>query len=71
MTKLPELDLSGPVLVNLDQQLLEFLLRRSEAHGPHDLAEVISREEVLLLGVKQVKANLGFVVSKQYLFGLS
>ena len=71
LTELPELNLSGPVLVNLHQKLLEFLLRGSEAHGPHDLAEVISGEEILLLGVKQVKANLVFVLSKQYLFELS
>ena len=58
LTELPELDLSGPVLVNLHKKLLELLLGGSEAHGPHDLAEVISGEEVLLLGVKQIKANL-------------
>ena len=71
LTELPELNLSGPVLVNLHQKLLEFLLRGSEAHGPHDLAEVISGEEILLLRVKQVKANLVFVMKKQYLFELS
>merc|ERR1711934_1217474 len=58
LTELSELDLSGAVLINLEQQLLELLLGGSEAHGPHDLAEVISREEILLLGVEKIKANL-------------
>merc|ERR1712078_563978 len=58
LTELSKLNLSGAVLVNLKQQLLELLLGGSEAHGPHDLSEVISREEILLLGVKQIKANL-------------
>merc|ERR1712172_134504 len=58
LTELSKLNLSGAVLVNLEQQLLELLLGGSEAHGPHDLAQVISREEILLLGVEQIKANL-------------
>ena len=58
LTELSKLNLSGAVLVNLEQQLLELLLSGSEAHGPHDLAQVISREEILLLGVEQIKANL-------------
>ena len=58
LTELSKLDLSGAVLVNLEQQLLELLLGGSEAHGPHDLAQVISGEEILLLGVEQIKANL-------------
>ena len=58
LTELSKLDLSGAVLVNLEQQLLELLLGGSEAHGPHDLSEVISGEEINFLGVKQVKAGL-------------
>ena len=61
LTELPKLDLSGSVLVNLEKKLLELVLCGSEAHGPHDLAEVISRQEVLLLGVEQIKANLEVV----------
>ena len=58
LAELSELNLSGPVLVNLEQQLLEFFLGGSEAHGPHDLSEVISGEEINFLGVKQVEAGL-------------
>ena len=58
LTELSKLDLSGAILVNLEQQLLELLLGGSEAHGPHDLPEVISGEEINFLGVKQVKAGL-------------
>ena len=58
LTELGKLDLSGAVLVNLEQQLLELLLGGSEAHGPHDLSEVISGEEINFLGVKQVEAGL-------------
>ena len=58
LTELPKLDLSGSVLVNLEKKLLELVLCGSETHGPHDLAEVISRQEVLLLGVEQIEADL-------------
>merc|ERR1719251_404880 len=47
LTELSKLNLSGAVLVNLEQQLLELLLSGSEAHGPHDLSQVISREDFL------------------------
>ena len=29
-----------------------------ESHRPHDVTKVVSREELLLLGVKQVEADL-------------
>ena len=58
LTELSKLDLTGAILVNLKQQLLELLLGGSEAHGPHDLSEVISREEINFLGVKQIKTGL-------------
>ena len=29
-----------------------------ESHGSHDVTKVVSREELLLLGVKQVEADL-------------
>ena len=60
LTELGELNLPGAVLVDLEQEVLQLLLGGSEAHGPHDLAQVISRQEVLLLGVEQVKANLSW-----------
>ena len=59
LTELPNFYLPGAVFVNLEEQLLQLLLRRPEAHGPHDLAQVIGREEVLLLGVEKIKTNLG------------
>ena len=58
LAELSELDLSGPVLVDLEQKLLELLLRGSEAHGPHNLSKVISGEEINFLCVKQVEAGL-------------
>ena len=35
-----------------------------EAHRPHDVAEVIPGEELLLLRVKEVKAHLGINIVK-------
>ena len=58
LAELSKLDLSGPVLVDLSQQVLQLLLGRAEAHRPHDLAKVVCGEELLLLGVKQVEADL-------------
>merc|ERR1711870_196335 len=43
LTELWELNLSRAVLVNLQDKVLQLLLGGSEAHGPHDLAQVISR----------------------------
>ena len=37
---------------------LQLLLGGTEAHGPHDLAEVVGGEEILLLGVEKIKAHL-------------
>merc|ERR1712180_476789 len=58
LAKLPELDLTRTILVDLMQQVLQLLLCGTEAHGPHDLAEVVGGEEVLLLGVEEIKAHL-------------
>ena len=58
LAELSKLDLSGPVLVDLSQQVLQLLLGRAEAHRSHDLAKVVCGEELLLLGVKEVEANL-------------
>jgi hypothetical protein len=58
LAELPELDLARSVLVDLGEELLQLLLRGPEAHGSHDLSEVISGEEVNLLCVKKVKADL-------------
>ena len=37
---------------------LQLLLGGTEAHGPHDLAEVVGGKEILLLGVEEIKAHL-------------
>ena len=58
LTKLSELDLARAVLVDLRQQVLQLLLGGTEAHRPHDLAEVICGQELHLLGVEQVEADL-------------
>merc|ERR1712110_87483 len=58
LTELCELDLPGPVLVNFGQDVHKLLLAGSEAHGAKDFVQVISAQEVLLLGVKQVEAIL-------------
>merc|ERR1719458_1333687 len=52
------LDLAGPVLVDLLEQVGKLLLRGTEAHRSHDLTEVIGGEEILLLRVEKIKANL-------------
>merc|ERR1712213_202727 len=57
LAELSELDLPGAVLVNLSQDVHQLLLGGSEAHGPKDLVQVVSGEEVLLLGVEQVEAE--------------
>ena len=41
LAKLSKLDLSGPVLVDLEQQVLQLLLGGAEAHRSHDLTEVV------------------------------
>ena len=58
LAEFSKLDLARPVLVDLEQQVLQLLLRRAEAHRSHDLAEVVRGEEILSLRVKQVEANL-------------
>merc|ERR1712109_232799 len=57
LTELSELDLAGAVLVNLSQEVLQLLLRGPEAHGSHDLTQIISREKVDLLGVEEIKTR--------------
>ena len=46
-------------LVDLQEQFLELVLRRPEAHGPHDLPQVVGGQEVNLLSVEQVETHLG------------
>ena len=58
LAEFSKLDLAGPVLVDLQQQVLQLLLGRAEAHRPHDLPEVVRGEELLSLGVEQVETNL-------------
>ena len=58
LTELSDLDLAGPVLVDLGEQGGELLLGGAEAHRAHDLAEVVRGQELLLLGVEQVEADL-------------
>merc|ERR1712226_600187 len=58
LAELPKLDLSGPVLIDLMQQVGQLLLGGTEAHRPHDVTQVISRKELLLLGIEQVEADL-------------
>merc|ERR1719151_176716 len=58
LAEFTKLDLARAVLVNLVEQLGQLLLRGPEAHCPHDVAEVVPGEELLLLRVKQVKAHL-------------
>ena len=58
LAELSKLNLPGSVLVDLGQQVFQLLLSGSEAHRPHDLPEVVGREEFHLLGVEKVKANL-------------
>ena len=41
LAELSKLNLARPVLVDLEQQVLQLLLCRAEAHRSHDLAEVI------------------------------
>merc|ERR1719468_153329 len=58
LTELAELDLPGPVLVNLGQDVHQLLLAGPEAHGAEDLVQVISAKKFLFLGVEQVEAVL-------------
>ena len=58
LTELSKLNLSGAILIDLKQQLLQLLLGGSEAHGSHDLSKIISRQELYFLCVKQIKAGL-------------
>ena len=58
LTELSYLNLTRAILVDLLEERLQLLLCGTEAHGPHDLAEVVGREEILLLRVEQIKANL-------------
>merc|ERR1719370_592550 len=58
LTELSNLNLTRAILVDLLKERLQLLLRGTEAHGPHDLAEIVGREEILLLRVEQIKANL-------------
>ena len=58
LTELGELNLAGAVFVDLVDEVDQLLLGGSEAHGPHDLSQFISREIVLLSGVEQVEADL-------------
>merc|ERR1711971_334606 len=41
LAELADLDLAGAILVDFLQQVLQLLLSGAEAHGPHDLTEVI------------------------------
>merc|ERR1712180_560362 len=58
LAKLSELDLARAILVDLMEQVLQLLLGGTEAHGPHDLAEVVGGEEILLLCVEEIKTHL-------------
>ena len=64
LAELSKLNLARPVLVDLKQQVLQLLLGWAEAHRPHDLAEVIGTEELLLLGVEKVEADLVKMIEK-------
>merc|ERR1712109_370452 len=58
LTELSDLNLSRAILVDLFKERLQLLLCGTEAHRPHDLAEIVGGEEILLLRVEQIKANL-------------
>ena len=64
LAELSKLNLARPVLVDLKQQVLQLLLCWAEAHRPHDLAKIICGQEILLLCVKEVKADLEKEISK-------
>merc|ERR1719434_347608 len=58
LTELSYLNLTRAILVDFLEERLQLLLCGTEAHRPHDLAEVVCGEEILLLRVKEIKANL-------------
>ena len=58
LAELSELDLTGAVLVDLEQEVLQLLLGGPEAHGSHDLSEIIGGQEVDLLCVEEIKTGL-------------
>ena len=58
LAELSKLNLTRTILINLCKELFKFILSWSEAHGSHDLSKIISRQELNLLGVKQIKTNL-------------
>ena len=70
LAELSELNLPGAVFVNLQKEVFQLLLCRPEAHGPHDLAQVVGREELNLLGVEQVKTHLDYLCHYVHLHNL-
>merc|ERR1719348_1734816 len=67
LAKLSEFNLTGSIFINFLEKVGKLFLSWSEAHGSHDLTKIISGEELLLLCVKKIKANLqalNFIGSK-------
>merc|ERR550519_70250 len=58
LAKLSELNLPRTVLINLLEDVHELLLAGTEPHGAEHLPQVVGRQKLLLLGVKQVEAVL-------------
>ena len=58
LTELSELNLTRTILINLSQNIHQLFLAWSEAHGSENLIKIICRQEILLLGIKQVEAVL-------------
>merc|ERR1711982_76587 len=57
LAELSKFNLTRTILINLCKEFLKLFLSRSEPHGSHDLSKIISRQELNLLGVKQIKTN--------------
>merc|ERR1719320_138798 len=58
LAKLSKFNFTRSIFINLLEQVSKLFLCWPESHSSHDLSKIISREKLLLLSIKQVKANL-------------
>merc|ERR1719378_231161 len=58
LTEFSELNFTRTIFIDFMKEISKLFLSGSESHSSHDFPKIISRQELLLFGVKEIKTNL-------------
>merc|ERR1711915_700384 len=58
LTEFSKLNFTRSILIDFMEEICKLLLCWPKSHGSHDLSQIITRQEVLFLCIKEIKAHL-------------